>query len=127
MEISPTEPWLNIEVLRQTLPDKAKARKLLLRFKPVLRRELAIIEREIVNKEWGVVRTHAHRIRSGSLYLGIEGVGKLAAQLEELIDKDTTEDEMLAVWSNLRDASQQFIRQTDAELLAALENWPTDQ
>ena len=100
------EPGLNIRVLRQNLSDTAKAKELLLRFKPLLIRELEGIRRGLAKHDLGKIRLHTHRIRSGGLYLGIESVGFPAAELERLIETGAGENDIQAAWLVLHEACQ---------------------
>jgi HPt (histidine-containing phosphotransfer) domain-containing protein len=104
-------PLLNVEILKQNLPSRDEALALLLRFKPTLLDEVNAIEQGLARNDLETVRFHTHRIRSGSLYLGIEGVGRLAAELEELIRNQAPRDEILAAWSPLRKACRRFLSQ----------------
>jgi HPt (histidine-containing phosphotransfer) domain-containing protein len=112
---------LNTAVLRQNLPDLAKAKELLVRFKPILSREIEAIKRGIAKQDWKTVRFHTHRIRSGSLYLGIESVGFPAAELEELIDTDADRNEIEVGWRVLHEACQHYLNQQDAALFALID------
>ena len=113
------EPVLNIRVLRENLPDTAKAKELLLRFKPLLIRELEGIRRKLAKNELDKIRLHTHRIRTGGLYLGIESVSFPAAELERLIDAKAGENAIQRAWHLLYEACQRYLKQ-DADTLFAL-------
>lgn len=114
--------FFNREVLSQNLPTREVALSLLRRFQPTLRDEIGEIERGWNNKDLDTVRFHTHRIRSGSLYLGIEGIGLPATQLEVLLEQTASMDELWAAWSASRTACQYFLSQDQAEL----EAWISD-
>jgi len=109
-------PFLNIEILTQNLPTRDAALALLLRFKPTLVDEVSEIERSLTRNDLETVRFHTHRIRSGSLYLGIEGVGLPATQLEELLENQAPLEDILAAWSVLRTACRRFLSHDRAGL-----------
>ena len=116
------EPGLNVRVLRRNLPDTAKAKELLVRFKPLLSRELEGIRRELAKHDLGKVCLHTHRIRSGSLYLGIESVGFPAAELERLLDAKAGENDIQTAWRVLYEACQRYLEQDDAALCSLLDD-----
>ncbi len=117
---------INIEVLRRTLSDSNKAKELLLKFKSTLPCELKILDQGIHQQEWDAVQARLHRLRSGSLYLGIESIGFPAKMLEELINPLTSQDRITAAWADLYEACQDYLSLTDAELLARLNDLSPD-
>ena len=99
VEESLTErPLLNARILKQNFRIIQKALKLLLQFKPVLIEEVAEIESGLARNDPESVRFRVHRIRSASLYLGIEGIGFPATRQEELIECGAPMDEIMAAW-----------------------------
>ncbi len=112
--------------MRRTLSDVDTAKALLLKFKSTLPCELEILDHGINQREWDTVRARLHRLRSGSLYLGIESIGFPAKTLEELINPLVSQDQITVAWADLRKACQDVLSQTDAELLARLDSLSTD-
>ena len=118
---------LNVEILNQNLPSMDDALSLLVQFKPMLLEELDGIEQGLDQGDVETVRFHAHRIRSASLYLGLEGIGIAATRLEQLIECKGTLDELLVAWSLVRRACRGFMSKDRAEIASLLDALAKDQ
>ena len=117
---SSLEQQLDLAVLRKNLPRLNDAIALLLRFKSTLIQEFKGIEQGFEQDDLKTVQFYTHRLRSGSLYLGLEGLAYAAACLEEHIDKKSPKGDIMGAWSDLREACLQFLTYDQADFIAFL-------
>ena len=114
-------PLLNVEILKQNLPSMDDALSLLVRFKPMLLDELDGIEQGLDRKDLEGICFHTHRIRSASLYLGLEGIGMAVTRLEQLIEQQAPSDEVIVAWSVARKACRYYLSHDRAEIAVLLD------
>ena len=119
-----SELRLNLQLLRGNIPNAAKAGELLLRFKRDLRRELRKIEQSFAQDDLANVPFHAHRIRSGSLYLGIMSIGDAAKALESHLETHASRQDIQTSWQRLTEACRFFLDHDDRDLLARIRDKP---
>ena len=97
--------------------DPALARALVEQYRASLPEERAALAgaRAATPPDWEAVRERAHRLRSGSAYLGAEQIAVAARELEECILTRKAMDARATGWQTLDQAFQEFLDNSDAE------------
>jgi HPt (histidine-containing phosphotransfer) domain-containing protein len=116
---APAAQLLNATVvLRACGGDPAMAQHMIKRFLALLPTEQAALETAYQALDWERVRAQAHRLRSGSLYVGAECLAAAAEVLEEAILAGASAETVALAWNQLRQACQTLLAQPEATLLA---------
>jgi HPt (histidine-containing phosphotransfer) domain-containing protein len=97
--------------------DPALARALVEQYRACLPEERTALARAraATPPDWETVRDRAHRLRSGSAYLGAEQIAVAARELEECILARGSMDARAALWRTLDQAFQEFLKTSEAE------------
>lgn len=100
--------------------DLGMARIMVKRFLAILPAEQAELEQAYDAGDLDTVRERAHRLRSGSLYVGAERFSAAAEALEEGISSNASQEAIALAWANLCQELQALLEQPEETLLAAL-------
>lgn len=100
--------------------DSGMAQIMVKRFLIILPTERAELEQAYHAGDLDTVRQRAHRLRSGSLYVGAERFSAAAEVLEEGISADAPQETIALAWANLCQEFQVLLEQPEETLLAAL-------
>lgn len=97
--------------------DPALARALVEQYRASLPEERAAlaVARAATPPDWEAIRERAHRLQSGSAYLGAEQIAVAARELEECILTRGSLDARATGWRTLDQAFQEFLDTSDAE------------
>mgnify|MGYP001199918465 FL=1 len=97
--------------------DPGLARALIEQYRAGLPEERAALAqaRAATPPDWETLRDRAHRLRSGSAYLGAEQIAVAARELEKCILARGSPDARAAVWRTLDQAFQEFLNTSEAE------------